>query len=455
VEQRVDAEGRANERGRIAALGAPHDRHEVVDLPDGAAVGYRRPGDQRFRRVRLDLGQVEGRVSVRRVDGRARAQLGQLLGRVVSDALREPEAHVTVVSLLVADEERFFDERLEHVDHLRLRVGLGAEHRLCSLQGEAPVEHGALRERAPLPGLQELPGAVERAAERGVPREHVAVAALEEIEARGEPAEELARRQDLHARGSELDRERAQIQSADELARGGLVLAHAERRHDLARALLEERERVGFGQRADVDLSLALEPEPDARGQEEDDPRGLRVPGAHRFRRVLDQLLEVVEDEQERLAGGERVSDRIRCVRARADERDVERRSDGGQELDLRACLGEVAEPDAPDRATRVLQEPRPELTGEASLAGAAGAQQRDEPLARGDERLERLEITLAPDERRPLRREVGRRPSGRDGRGGHRGSKRVYYREARFVSSERFKGHAGQIWLRGGDASR
>ena len=92
---------------------------------------------------------------------------------------------------------------------------------------------------------------------------------------------------------------------------------------------------------------------------------------------VLHDLLEVVEDDEAAAAAGDGVAELHRGIVPA--ERHVERRGDGEEDAVERARLGEVAEVDA----TRPVAEPRPAVAAdEARLAGAAGAEHREQPRA-------------------------------------------------------------------------
>ena len=240
-------------------------------------------------------------------------------------------------------------------------------------------------EQALLRRVEEVVRPLDRRAERPLARVGVA-AAGEQVEALGEPFEDLRRGEDLRTRGGQLDREGHLVEGPTELADRlvGLRDAGAGR---------EELDRVRLGERPHRVLDLAADAEAlPARRQHAQVRARLDEVGERRPR--LDHLLEVVEDEEhlaladvvgEVVLGPERLRDLV------GDERRVAER----RELD-------------PERAGLVIAD---QLGGgldrQAGLAGAAGARERDEASA-----------VVSESASRPRPRAPGRRTSSPGGAG-------------------------------------
>src|SRR6185295_7412665 len=107
------------------------------------------------------------------------------------------------------------DERLEDVDDSGAGVRAQSKRALGRLEREAALEHGALGERLPRSGFEQLPRSVERAAQRRVAWDGVTVGPLQQVEARRESFEQRARWQDLDARRGELDRQRPAVEASN------------------------------------------------------------------------------------------------------------------------------------------------------------------------------------------------------------------------------------------------
>src|SRR5207249_4629409 len=117
------------------------------------------------------------------------------------------------------------------------------------LRRAAAREDGERTEEAPLLFWEEVVRPLDRGAQRLLARVGVA-SSLEEVEALGEPLEDLGRGERPRARCGELDRERERVEAGAELrdVLGGLEPG----------ALAEERDRLGLGKRRDGILDLAL-----------------------------------------------------------------------------------------------------------------------------------------------------------------------------------------------------
>ena len=161
----------------------------------------------------------------------------------------------------------------------------------------------------------------------------------EEVEPAVEPLEQLSRREQLHARSGELERERKAVEPAAEL---GDVLQIGRTRlvavSDGARPLEEELRCRRRLERLDRVLVLALEPKHLAARDDDGEPR--RGPQqARHVRRGRDDLLEVVEHEYERVRC-ERLGEPLRqCRTAHFSDSEGVR-----QRLRNEACVGERRE---------------------------------------------------------------------------------------------------------------
>ncbi len=127
-----------------------------------------------------------------------------------------------------------------------------AGHRLCGLELGAADEDGERAERVPLAGVQQREAPFQRRADRLLARGRVARAALEQRQRVGEPLHELAGVEQPDPPGGELDRERQAVEPAAQLGdRLRVLIAEAEVRPSLARAVDEQLDRVRHGQRRD------------------------------------------------------------------------------------------------------------------------------------------------------------------------------------------------------------
>ena len=72
--------------------------------------------------------------------------------------------------------------------------------------------------------LEQVVAPVDRVAERALPRRQIVGAAGEQVEPLLEPAEDRLRREQLDARGRELDRERQAVEAAADPGHRGRVL---------------------------------------------------------------------------------------------------------------------------------------------------------------------------------------------------------------------------------------
>jgi hypothetical protein len=124
----------------------------------------------------------------------------ELLARVIPNRLEHEEARLSVGSRLGA-EETVLEQRLDAVE-------VGSAHRVRRIEAESAGEDAQPREQAPVLFVQQIEAPVERCAQRLLALGTVARAAAQKFEPPAEPRKERLRRQELHPRRGELDRER-------------------------------------------------------------------------------------------------------------------------------------------------------------------------------------------------------------------------------------------------------
>ena len=239
--------------------------------------------------------------SVKLPDAVRFAARGQLLQRVVSQRLRNPEPGAEV-GVLPAAHERELDQRLEAIKRLRGRR-LWARHRLEQRQRGGAHAHRQPREQRSLGRLEQRVGPFDRRAQAALALGRVALTPREQVERPLESLLQLERTQHLDPRGRQLDRKRRVVEPlADPLDCGGLVGPRGERRIDRRGALEEQPLRILRSQRAERDGALRGDPQENLAGHEHAKLAVLRQQfGEHRG--AFEQLLEVVEHEQGGLRG--------------------------------------------------------------------------------------------------------------------------------------------------------
>ena len=207
---------------------------------------------------------------------------------------------------------------------------------------------------------------------------------------------ELGRRQHGDARGCELDRERQPVEQARDLGHGGTLRVVEDEAGPLRlRAHDEELDRRPVQrQRLDRLHHLAGDVQAFAAGDHEGRLGRAVEPAADRGGGVLRDLLEVVEHDQAAAAAGDRLRELRRGIAG--TEADAERAAGGVVDAVERRRLGEIAEP----HAARPVAEPGMAVAnGEPRLAGAALAEQGDEPRAFVEVARDRLQVGAAADE--------------------------------------------------------
>src|SRR5919201_1140113 len=131
-------------------------------------------------------------------------------------------------STVVAAEQALVDEGGEVVER-------GVADVFGRLEGAAVRENREAREQALLGRREELVAPVDRGPQRLLALGQVARAARQQLEPPAQASLERARRQQLDARGCELDRQRQPVQPpADLLDRGAVELVVLERRQGCA-----------------------------------------------------------------------------------------------------------------------------------------------------------------------------------------------------------------------------
>ena len=211
------------------------------------------------------------------------------------------------------------------------------------------------------------------------------MAAREEREALIQLAANLRGGEHLCAHGGELHRERQTVEPADDR---GDVIVRLERRHQLACACGEQRDRVVDPHRLDGILVLGVEVEPfAARGQH------VSVEGGDDRSCLGQELLEVVEQEQHPAAAQERTEVLLRPDR-RPDRRLHERR------------IRQRGQGDEPHAVGEVVDDVRRSLQGQARLPGSTGPSERDQPMGAYELRHLR-QLALTTDQRHRLHGQV------------------------------------------------
>ncbi len=197
-------------------------------------------------------------------------------------------------------DEALVREGLDPVHEIDAQAGIGVGHRERRLERPAAREHAEPREEAPLDLREQVVAPRDGAAERSLALGQVACPATE-VQAPVEPVQDLAGRQDPHARRGELQREGQAAEPFRDRAHGGeRVVAEREVR-SVGSCPVEEQGRALVGvERRHVVGPLAADPEQLAARHEHmhlwrsPDETGNQI--GHRGQ----QLLEVVEHEQGR-----------------------------------------------------------------------------------------------------------------------------------------------------------
>ena len=143
-----------------------------------------------------------------------RRPLGQPLERVLADRLQHPEARLAARHRL-RPEQAVVEQRLDAGEHVELEV---AGNRLRGVEREAADEDGQAREERLLRRAQEVVAPGDGGAQRPVPLgPAVAGLGLQQRQPLAQALEDRLRREQLGARGRELDRKREPVETQAEL----------------------------------------------------------------------------------------------------------------------------------------------------------------------------------------------------------------------------------------------
>ena len=175
------------------------------------------------------------------------------------------------------------------------RLQIGREHAFDIGEIERAGEDREALEEIALVVVEQCVAPVDRRGERPVPLGCVLRAGAEEIETRSEAREQILRREQLRARGRELDRERQAVEPCAQLS--DLVRVRVDVDAEPACALREQLRRDLWLERLERELDLAGQVEPFAARDEHGQVRA-RAQERRERRRGADHLLEVVEHEQ-------------------------------------------------------------------------------------------------------------------------------------------------------------
>ena len=309
--------------------------------------------------------------------------------------------------------EALVDQRRDPVENVDPEILPRIAHRFGRFQRPAVVEDGEPAEQSLLLGRQQAVTPVDRVAQRLLARGEIAGAAGKRQQASFEPREQRGRRQQLDARGGQLDRHRQAVEPrADFDDRGRVFLGQHEVGSCRDRALHEQRDRralcelvdmreiapLGQGQRRDGILALGVHVEHRTARDEHLQPRRtLEQLGDER--RGVGDVLEVVDDEQQRRTRQaqvplQRVDRRFAALRS-----DVQRLSDRRRH---EPEVGNRRQRDVAHGAAERLAQLQGDLHAQAALAHAARPRQRDPShvIAR-HEALDRRDVAIAADQRR------------------------------------------------------
>ena len=306
------------------------------------------------------------------------AGLLQLLDCKLADRLQQR------VALRAEADEALLDQRLQHVQPR-------SRHLFRGVDGPAAGEDAEPPERLLLPCREQLVAPGDRAAESALALGHVASAHRQQRQRAVEPLEDLRRREHLHTRGRQLEREREVVEPPADLEHVLVGLQVGARR---TRSAEEEPDALLLDEGRHCVLALGGEVQRLAARREQAQVRARREQLRERRRRVK-HLLEVVEEQEHVLRADvlRKLAPRPQC---RADRREDEVR------------LPKRLEADPPHAVLEVVDELRSRLHRKACLPGAAGAGQGQEPhlgVTGQGEHIEKL--LLAADKGRRLLRQV------------------------------------------------
>ncbi len=408
--------GAKPQRLGVRALGLqPVERHvEVAALPLQTLEPETLVRSGQMRR-RL-LGQRQ-EVRSMRVSDLARVLRGaEELPGVLLDRRQHGEPRF-VRTFIDRSQQTVVQQRRHRVLGIERHVVGGVAHGRRGIEREATRERRKTTEVRAFVGTEQVVTPSDRLPQRLLPGGAVDGAPLQQIEAAAEPRQHRLRREELDARGRQLDGQWKAVEvSADARHGGGVLLREREVRPYGAGALEEQRDGrelrhsfwtlvlgvVGHGKGRDHRLALEAEAHHDAAGRQHhevwaclQEPRDDVGPGNH--------LLDVVEHEQCALRRQVRfehfdgrtdpsIGERERLRDAIGDSRRVGQRSERHEERAVRERLGHALG----------------HLDRQAGLPYPAGARERHQARApSANHPGQRSDIRVTTDDRPGLGREV------------------------------------------------
>ena len=262
-----------------------------------------------------------GRMGPRRGIGLARGD--QLLAAVLAERFEHHEAQLAFLRGPL-HEQAVVHERRDAVQHVDAKVFERIADSLRGFERAASGEDRQTAEELLLGRRQQVVAPLDRLPKGLLALRQVPRPAGQELEGPFDPGEQLGGRQDLHARGRELDRERQAIEPAADLDhRAGVLRGQREVGPAGRRALDEQRDRRAIHQgrwreqragrrereRRDRKLLLAVDVQALPAGHE-DRQRRAGVQQVLDERGRIRHLLEVVEEQQRRAAAAQVLGDR-------------------------------------------------------------------------------------------------------------------------------------------------
>jgi hypothetical protein len=142
--------------------------------------------------------------------------IAEVLERVIANRLQHRVARFSAGAFAL-DDQALVDKRSNHVE-------VGVAHGLRSWERPAADEDWQPGEEVAFAGVEEAVAPLDRRTQGLLPARPVAGAAGQEVQALIEPSEEFARRQHLHARRRELEREGETVEASADRPHHALVL---------------------------------------------------------------------------------------------------------------------------------------------------------------------------------------------------------------------------------------
>ena len=341
------------------------------------------------------------------------ARLFEALERVLPQRLEELVARGAVGSRL-GHQHRLGHQLAERVEHVEAPDGLVGDHRLRGRGVERPDERPEAVEHRAFHVTQERVRPVDGGAQRLVALDGSAAAPGEEPEPLVEQRRDLGGLEAGDAGGGELDGERDAVEPAADLHHGRRVgLVDVKRRCDgrgpfgeqrgrVRRQRRRGRRRLGNRERADGPQLLAVDAEPLPAGRQHAHVLAAAEDRVGEVGGDVEHMLAVVEHDQA-VASAEVIEDAVE--RRHAGPRNhAERTRHDLEDRFLRVRGGELAQPHT---VAGIRQHLGRDAQREARLPDTADAGERHESV-RAHEGGHCLDLVVAPDEARQLRRQVG-----------------------------------------------